>query len=301
MIIDKIEQQAKNIQLNITALDKENIFDIMYEASLRSGALSNNINLKNYININNRVIFIAGAPKSGSTLLCGAITQILNYIDFPVALHGMNENDINLFMLLMSKTLGDGNIVARSHTKATYFTVEYLKNFNIKPIISVRNIYDTIISLTRDIRNHHLNGKRASYSFLWQTNSNINFDDNTFINMIIDYAVPWYVNFYASWYNLCQEENLDACFISYSNLIKNKTKTIENIFNFLDLKTYDKPNIENAVNKFYKNDKIDHDKEHILPLNIGKEVLTKEQILKIKEKFAYYPDIPFAEYEIGSL
>lgn len=300
MIIDEIRRPIKNINLNYTQDTKNEIFDIMYETSLQSGMLSHNAALDKYINTDNRVIFIAGAPKSGSTFLCGCISELLNYLDFPIALHGMNENDLNLFMLLITKTLGDGKVVARSHTKASYFTVEYLKRFNIQPIISIRNIYDTIISIARDVRNHHLNGKRASYAFLWQTDACIRYDDTKFLDYIIDMAVPWYANFYASWYSLAQEEDLNCLFIGYRELMNNKIESIKNIFSFLKIENYSLEKLSNYTEKFYKNDEIDHGANNILPLDCGKQVLSAKQVNRINTILGYFNDIPFTEYEIDN-
>jgi hypothetical protein len=150
---------------------------------------------------NKPMIVIAAAPKSGSTFLYNAICRVT---DLPgcrlSAAYSTNEQDLYLPALYMMRPIG---CVSQLHMKGTFHNASLLKMFGIKPVILVRNIEDTIVSLANDLRSKELldgfGSGQNGYSFLWQDHAIANLDEASLIDCIIDLVIPRYVNFHVSW------------------------------------------------------------------------------------------------------
>src|SRR5215472_10931654 len=76
--------------------------------------------------------------------------------------------------------------VSQLHMKGTYHNAALMRSFGIRPIILVRRIAD----------------------------------------MIIDLALPWFVNFYVSWHRLCEQGAVDALWLTYEELSADKEATL---------------------------------------------------------------------------
>lgn len=228
------------------------------------------------------IIVVAAMPRSGSTYFVNTLSQLTHLPYFRLSsAFGTNEQDLYLPALCIN-TQG---CVAQMHMKGTYHNVKLLKMFHIRPIILVRNIFDTIISLTNDLRKkqQHIHSKTGEigYSFLWNDTSIEKLDENEFLDFVIDFATPWYVTFYVSWYNL----NPNAMWVTYEELMKDPLTTFINVFTFLN----EKPKVpffpeilSKKYNTFY-NGKID------------KEISIQHRI-KIAKYLQYYPYIDFKKY-----
>src|SRR6266478_1063590 len=74
---------------------------------------------------------------------------------------------------------------------------------------------------------------QEGYSFLWQDQCTRGLSDERLLDMIIDLAVPWFVNFYVSWYRLCEQRAVDALWVTYEQLFAEKEKTLRQVLEFV--------------------------------------------------------------------
>lgn len=240
----------------------------------------------------NKLIVVAATPKSGSTFLSNTLCQITNLRYFRLcSAYSTNEHDLYLPALCAMNQQG---CVTQMHMKGSFHNAALARAFGIKPVILLRGIDDTVISLCNDIRtkearNGYGNGYDG-YSFFWPDRVTGNLDDNQLIDMIIDLALPWYVNFYVSWYRLCAQNAVEAIWISYEDLMNDKEKVIKGITSFLGYRHIDA--IDPAI--------LDRQYETYREGNPGKGdlVLTTEQKNRIRRHFRYYPDIDFSLYRL---
>lgn len=236
------------------------------------------------------MIVIAAAPKSGSTFLSNVISRIT---DLPLgrlsAAYSTNEHDLYLPALYMMNPIG---CVSQLHMKGTFHNASLLKMFGIKPVILVRNIEDTVVSLANDLRTKEqqdgFGDGRNGYSFLWQDHAIANLDETSLIDCIIDLAIPWYVNFHVSWHRLCEQNAVDAMWVTYEDMMQNKKAAVREILEFTGF-GQDIP-IDNAI--------LD---QRYIKFNDGRRgrgnaILSEEQKSRIRRVFAYYKDINFSRY-----
>lgn len=238
------------------------------------------------------LIVVAAVPKSGSTFLTNTLIKVTGLRNFRLcAAYSTNEHDLYLPALCLISPYG---CVSQLHMKGTFHNAALMRQFGIKPIILVRQLYDVIISLKHDLRQKEemygygtgLNG----YSFLWQDSSLKKLDDEQLIDAIIDLAVPWYVNFFVSWHRLCEQGAVEPIWVHYEEMIAEKEKTINAILSFLDFQkslAVDKNILSIKYHKYRKGVTGD-----------GIFELTEKQKTRVKQHFRYYPDIDFNRYGI---
>ncbi len=184
-------------------------------------------------------IYIACFPKSGSTYLSSLLSEVSGFkVSNPIQFVFHNEQDILEDKL---KKMSKLNTVTQLHTKGTYDNIKLLKKYRIKPIILVRNIYDTLISCYDHIHNHDKkmpNGYIHKHFF--KMNQSEKFD------FLISVHLPWYFNFYISW--LEASKTMDTLWVTYDDIFNNQIKTTKNILNFYNINKED-DEIKNAIEK----------------------------------------------------
>jgi hypothetical protein len=236
------------------------------------------------------IIVVAAAPKTGSTYLVNTLIQVTGVRGFRLcAAYSTNENDLYLPALCM---MNDYGCVSQLHMKGTFHNAALMRTFGIKPIILVRRIEDIVVSLQHDLRDkvqrRSLGTGVRGYSFLWLDRSAREFSDERMIDMIIDLAVPWFVNFYVSWYRLCEEGAVDALWLTYEELFADKEKAVRSVLGFLGLPN-DAPIDPEILSRQYH-------KFRDGRVGQGASILTEEQRERLRQRFSYYPGIDFGKY-----
>ena len=134
--------------------------------------------------------------------------------------------------------MNNSGCVSQMHMKGTYHNALLMNRFKIRQIILVRNIYDIVASLFDDLRKkeeisgYHIG--KIGYSFLWLDSATKNMNDEDLIDMIIDLAIPWYVNFYVSWYRLTEQNIVNPIWVNYEDMMNDKTNVDKQTDNRID-------------------------------------------------------------------
>ncbi len=238
------------------------------------------------------LIVVAAVPKSGSTFLANTLHRVTGYPYFRLSSgYGTNEHDLYLPALCMINPYG---CVSQLHMKGSYHNAAHLHAFGIKPVILVRQIDDIVASLVRDLRHKEsLPGfgiGQNGYSFLWQDEETQGLTDRQLTDMVIDLAVPWFVNFYASWHRLCAKGMVEAMWVTYEDMMADKMGTLENILRFVGFpcsKGIDASILEVKYSTY--RDGRSHQ---------GREALSEAQRQRIRRHFSYYPGVDFGMYGI---
>ncbi|TMI07101.1 MAG: hypothetical protein E6H46_03705 [Betaproteobacteria bacterium] len=144
------------------------------------------------------LVVVAATPKAGSTFLVNTLIRITGLRGFRLcAAYSTNEHDLYLPALCLMNRYG---CVSQLHMKGTFHNAALMRTFGIKPVILVRRIEDIVVSLQHDLKEKRqrrsLGTGRSGYSFVWQDQSTKELSDERLLDMIIDLAVPWFVNFY---------------------------------------------------------------------------------------------------------
>jgi hypothetical protein len=168
--------------------------------NLLTGTRSEIIKIKNEALIKNSAmeqksakVLICCFPKSGSTLLLDLLTKATGYLSCPMVYeYGGNEQDLYLPSVIDAYCQ---QTVTQQHVRATKTNLRIIGDYGFKTVILTRNIFDTLVSL-----HDHL--IRESYEipllYVDRDFELLSFEGR--IDMLIDLALPWYIDFYVSWF-----------------------------------------------------------------------------------------------------
>ncbi|PYS58480.1 MAG: hypothetical protein DMF74_23730 [Acidobacteria bacterium] len=173
-----------------------------------------------------RHLFIACVPKSASTFLKNLLLNVTGYRDlFTVYAAGQSEHEIYLPTLRESAEL---DTVTQQHCRASDANVHLMQAFGIRPVVLVRNIFDSVMSLL-DFYNHgafQTSYFRADWPAL---------DEETKIDLLIENVIPWYFQFVASWDLAEKQKRLEVHWLSYEELIADKPSSVLKVLEFYGL------------------------------------------------------------------
>lgn len=173
-----------------------------------------------------RHLFIACVPKSASTFLKNLLVNLTGYRDlFTVYAAGQSEHEIYLPTLRESAHL---DTVTQQHCRASDANVHLMQAFGIRPVVLVRNIFDSVMSLL-DFYNH--GAFQTSYFRAdWRR-----LDEETKIDLLIENVIPWYFQFVASWDRAEKQKRLEVHWLSYEELVADKPSSVIKVLKFYGL------------------------------------------------------------------
>jgi Sulfotransferase domain len=173
-----------------------------------------------------RHLFIACVPKSASTFLKDLLVNLTGYRDlFMVYAAGQNEHEIYLPTLRECAHL---DTVTQQHCRASDANVHLMQAFGIRPVVLVRNIFDSVMSLL-DFYNHGA-FQNSYFSAGWPM-----LDEETKIDLLIENVIPWYLQFVASWDLAERQKRLEVLWLSYEDLVADKPSSVQKVLEFYGL------------------------------------------------------------------
>jgi hypothetical protein len=238
------------------------------------------------------LVVVAAAPKSGSTFLANTLRAVTGLRNFRLcAAYSTNEHDLYLPALCLMSRYG---CVSQLHMKGTFHNAVLMRTFGVRPVILVRRIDDIVASLHHDLKakaeRPTIGTGQEGYSFLWQDACTRELSDERRLDMIIDLAVPWFVNFYVSWYRLCEQGAVDALWVTYEELVADKEATVRKVLAFLglDATVSIAPEVLSRRYNTFRDARIGQ----------GAVELSDDQQRRLRERFAYYPGVDFSRYGV---
>ena len=173
-----------------------------------------------------RHLFIACVPKSASTFLKNLLVNVTGYRDlFTVYAAGQTEHEIYLPTLRESAQL---DTVTQQHCRASDANVHLMQGFGIRPVVLVRNIFDSVMSLF-DFYNRGA-FQTSYFRSDWQA-----LDEEMKIDLLIENVIPWYFQFVASWDLAEKQKRLELHWLSYEELIADKPSSVLKVLKFYGL------------------------------------------------------------------
>ena len=227
-------------------------------------------------------IMVAAHPKSGSTWVTGALAKLVQYdvVRFCYA-WSSNEHDLYPPALIVRKDRGE---ISQMHVRATPHNVTLIQDFAIKPVVLTRNVFDTVVSVARDIQKKHENSKAApgvqGYSFVWFSSLPQDAELEDYIDYSIDFFIPWYINFLLSWE--CYRRHTASIFVRYEDVRTNPKVEFSSIVEKLKLERVSE--IDYASDPLSSSSMISSTKSENFS---GLEVLGAARIARIKSLFRH--------------
>jgi hypothetical protein len=184
-------------------------------------------------------------PKSGSSFTNSAIMAALGCKFVLLTSHatdasslGMNgrEQEMDELAILYAILWSQGSFVAQHHTRCTPFLCHQLRYFGIQPIVTIRNLFDAMLS--------------ADEMFLTWKKDGADWSGEAPFALPLDYARLdaadrmtllantfgiWGINFYLSWKRCEQAGFVKPLWLTYEDDISNKTRFGQRITDYLDM------------------------------------------------------------------
>ncbi|WP_025897845.1 sulfotransferase domain-containing protein [Sneathiella glossodoripedis] len=137
-------------------------------------------------------LFIACAPKSASTFISHVFAELPG-MKRRSLVPGWGEREQELCAIRLSR-YNLTHYVAQHHTKYSDTLEKYIKQYNLKPIVLVRNLADTVVSIC-----DHLRTETIKSPMVAMDRKHMELDDSTLQEMIARLSIPWFLSFYGSW------------------------------------------------------------------------------------------------------
>ena len=137
-------------------------------------------------------ILIACMPKSASTFLASAISELPGFRRCRLTPDwGAREQELCAIRL---SRYNHNAYVSQHHLRNSAWTQGLIRQYNLTPVVLVRNLADCVISIRDHFRKEPGEGPTAFFDESHLAMSNSDFED-----AIVSLAMPWYLNFYAGW------------------------------------------------------------------------------------------------------
>src|SRR6266571_4198916 len=229
-----------------------------------------------------RHLFIACVPKSASTFLKNTLVNLTGYRDlFTVYAAGQSEHEIYLPTL---RELAHLDTVTQQHCRASDANIHLMQAFGIRPVVLVRNIFDSVMSLL-DFYNHgafQTSYFRAEWPAL---------DEPTKIDLLIENVIPWYLQFVASWDLAEKQKRLEVHWLSYEELVADKPSSVLKVLEFYGLGA-SRRGIEQRIGEIESEDRKIRFNKGVT--GRGRSGLNDQQKEQIRRLTRYYPSTDFS-------
>ena len=245
--------------------------------------------LKKRISSHGDYIFVACMPKSGSTFMAKALSELTGYRYVELA-YAYERNEENLYLPKLIDSYSFGS-VTHLHVRATNSNIDLMNTFSIRPVILVRNIFDIVVSI-RD----HLFQEGFEFPTFFCNEKFGELTEKEQFDFIIEQGLPWYFNFYVSWYAAVLSGNIKALWMIFEDVVSDWKEALSNVAQFYGIQKTDKE-IEKAL------ERMEGKRRQEIRLNKGKvgrgsSELTNDQKEKIVSLARFYPWVDFSKIGI---
>jgi len=179
-------------------------------------------------------VFVACMPRTGSTFLTEALCALTGFKRVELSdAYAENEQELDVPRLLDAYSYGS---VTQQHVCANARTVELMRDFGIRPIVLVRNVYDVVVS----IRHFLLTEGCAKWPTFFTTDERFRgLDEAAQYEQIVELGLPWYFDFFVSWADAAQDGALETLWLTYEDAIADWPATLRRIGGFYGLEAGD--------------------------------------------------------------
>ena len=215
-------------------------------------------------------ILVICAPKSGSSFLSSTISKTLglSFVNLNTFSHkssqfGINgrEQEICEFSLVRNiiHPRHKGKFLAQHHIRASEYLVNQINYFDIKPIITTRNIFDSLVSMDDMLISGRKKLLENSEEFFIRDAATgtipINYHtlstDERYDCLASTYGI-WCVSFYLSWKRFSKKIKNGVCFVNYEKHILDQDELKKLINNFLNCNEEEKLKLDFYIKNFDK-------------------------------------------------
>jgi hypothetical protein len=236
--------------------------------------------------------FVACMPRSGSTFLTETLCELTGFKRVELSdAYAENEQELDVPRLLDAYAYGS---VTQQHVHANSRTVALMRDFGIRPVVLVRNVFDVVVS----IRHFLLTEGCGKWPTFFTTDDRFRrLDEPTQYEQIIELGLPWYFDFFVSWSDVAQQGALDTMWLTYESAVGDWPDALRRIAEFYGLDAG-----ASAIDAALERTTI---RAPSLRLNkgvpgLGEAALAPAARARIESYARFYPDIDFSAIGLGS-
>lgn len=220
-------------------------------------------------------ILLACFPKSGSTWLRMILAELPGFKTAWITdSTGRGEQELSAWRVARASF---GHFVAQHHVRYHDDTRRLIDQFGLTPVVLVRDIADSVVSLLDHVRHRWPEIPQA-----FVTPELRALPEDQILDFLIDMAVPWYIDFYVSWTN-----SSDAIRVRYEDLHADPQATVATLLQRLQIEV-DDGIMHDAVAAAALQDSL----RNRAVIGRGKR-LTADQRDRILKQASYYPSVDF--------
>lgn len=244
------------------------------------------LRLRRLFSESGKYVFVACMPRTGSTYLTRALSLATG---FPRAnlTYRKERNEQELYL---PRLVQDFNrwTVTQQHVKATGPNLELFQAFDIRPVVLVRSIPDCIVSL----RDHLLFQGWTRFPGIHASAQFPEWPDEKQLSFLVNFAGPWFVGFYVSWFEARASGEVDSLWLRYEDLRTDWTTGIGRVLDYYDVpQTRDR--IEQARSRLDTARKTT--RFNVGVAGRGHELLSQRDLDQLSQLASYYPWIDFGD------
>ncbi len=227
-------------------------------------------------------LFVSAFPKSGSTFLVTALVHASGYSRYYLGQDFRSEQDLYFPRLVDAWSMP---VVSHQHTRATQPNLEYMRRFQIRPVILTRALPDCLVSL----RDHLCRESTLTPTFSAQAEF-VHWSTSRQYDTLVDLAAGWYLDFYSGW-RQAQEQGLDMLWLDYPNLIAHPVQSLKRIMDFYGLAVSDS-RIQYAVEQTQTRG--DTTRKNVGISGRGLREISPAQLARLDTLSGYFPGTDFS-------
>ena len=164
-------------------------------------------------------IFIAAFPKAASTFVTNVLRDYTGYQEYKYAEPGMHKD----LVLQRLRDAAGRRLVVKQHTVALPRDLELMRWFGLRPVVLVRNVFDSLVSLSEYL------AQRDRDNFLMPNVHGA--DPETRLRATVRFCAPFYVQFYVSW-RRAEAAGHEVCWLTYEEMLADKPAFFARILDY---------------------------------------------------------------------
>lgn len=164
-------------------------------------------------------------PKSGSTFLTKLLANVLGYKHgyFSYAYYNVEQE---LYVPKILDAFGKGTVV-QQHFKASEPNLSILEQFELRPVILMRDIADVLVS----VRDHLLHERSDNIPSLFPPENFPSICSESQLDYLVKFFAPWLVQFYVSW-KRAESRGTELLWLRYEECVHDWAAAVDEILEF---------------------------------------------------------------------
>ena len=172
-------------------------------------------------------LLLACMPKSGSTWMTHVLEETLGLTPMRGYLEAdRNEQEIDPMALFQS--WGQKTLFVQQHVRYSRILLKLCRAFSTRVVVLTRRLDDVVVSL-RD----HVERESAEFAmFYTETSWFTALTRQRQFDLIVDHAMPWYLNFYVGWMRAIPLHPSRILHVTYEELLQDSAACVARIREF---------------------------------------------------------------------